>query len=61
MADQLNIPRTAGGRSLFIEGYFADRVWRGEQPKYGYPAPATFLRPPFPPWKWRRAFEDVAA
>lgn len=37
MTDQINLPRSAEGRPLYIEGYFADRLWRGEEPNYGYP------------------------
>lgn len=25
-------------RSLFHKGYFADRIWAGDVPMYGYPA-----------------------
>jgi hypothetical protein len=38
MADQTLAPREVEGRPLFVEGYFSDRIWSGENPKYGYPA-----------------------
>lgn len=38
MADQNPVPREIEGIPLFVEGYFSDRIWNGETPKYGYPA-----------------------
>jgi hypothetical protein len=37
MAEPINAPRDSGGRPLYVEGYFSDRTWKGEQPDYGYP------------------------
>jgi hypothetical protein len=37
MADKSTVLREIEGRPLFVEGYFSDRIWSGENPKYGYP------------------------
>jgi hypothetical protein len=37
MANEQSVPTEIEGRPLFIEGHFSDRIWSGEEPKYGYP------------------------
>ncbi len=39
MSDEaIRAPRERDGRSLFIQGYFGDRILNGDIPNYGYPA-----------------------
>jgi hypothetical protein len=37
MVARINAERELNGRPLFISGYFSERIWKGEQPVYGYP------------------------
>lgn len=44
MVDQNSVPTQGEERPLYVKGYFSDRIWSGETPKYGYPSnhvPAT--------------------
>ena len=44
MAEPIRVPREVSGQPLFVDGYFSNRVWKGEEPCYGYPpnhVPAT--------------------
>ncbi len=37
MPEPISAQRERDGRSFFIDGYFSDRVLRGDTPVYGYP------------------------
>jgi hypothetical protein len=38
MAERQERPHDQSEGSLFVKGYFTDRIRKGERPQYGYPA-----------------------